>query len=281
MTSLVLKKEESKWQVVVAFVLFFLILFGSLYIVLSSWQFHSDWTQVYHKAAQVPFSPYVSGFLNAPWLAFLLHPFSYFSWQVGQALWLAISFSIITWYVYTENGNPLSVFLIITSIIGIQYIVTGQVDALVLVGYIMLKRNVQFSSLLLITKPQVAAMALLGDKVNWRVHLAELAFGLLVSFAVWGAWPVEMWYNIQSDLITSGNISLFPYTIPLGIYLGYLSYKKDNIMYGALATICFTPYLLIHSLLVHITILAPKINIKWQVVAYILSWAVYLLSLGG
>lgn len=283
MTTILLNSKEKNELNTIVFVCLFLFFAIIFFPLQNMWGYYNDWAQVFYVSGKMPLSPYFGYYVNTPWMAVVLAPFSLSTWQLGQSLWMAFSFTIIAHYLIKRGASPISLILVMTSSFAIEYLRAGQIDAIILLGYMMLEDGKRFSFVPLLVKPQLFIFSFVGKLKNkqWVFRTAfDGAVFFILSLAVWGNWIHDMYNAIVSSLVTGTNISPFPYLIPIGINLLYQSYKKQDIMYGAFATLFLTPYILIHSLVIHFAILATKIKIKYQIAIYIIGWVYFIYSKG-
>ena len=245
------------------------------------WGMATDWV-VFYSAGKSMLSPYIGYFINPPWMAAILSPFTEFGFEASHSLWMAFSLTIVVFFLYKNKVHPISIFLVLTSPFSFIYMYSGQIDTIVLIGYMMLEANTRFSILFLTIKPQVIIFSVIGrlNKESLVIFVVDGLIILSLSFVIWGMWIDDMYTALTNDLITTANISLFPYLIPVGIYLLYLSYKKQDTIYGAFATPCFTPYILPHSIFVLYALFVTRTKIKYQIIVYALSWVWFLKTKG-
>jgi len=99
-----------------------------------------------------------------------------------------------------------------------------------------------------------------------------------LSMAVWGFW----WRNIIGFAPNqSVNVSLFPYTIILGLPLLYFGLKRRSDAMLCAASLCLAPYFMITSLLPAIAAFIKEVDDwRWWVLIIVVSW-IYLLAARG
>ena len=253
-------------------------------------QAFTDWKEVFYIAGQQPLAIYDAGswqhaYNNPPWLAWILAPFTLFSTGTGLALWVTISIIVTFWGLRQQGAGMLTVLLVLLSPGFFRLIVHGQIDAFIYFGFVLLQekslRRQQLGLLLMSIKPQILGFGALVHFVyspqRWRL-IAPTAVLTLISFLIYGFWPLHIVQNSQWVLDAFFNISPWPYGIPIGIILLSLGLWKRNDHLGALSTLFLTPYLATHSLFPYTAVLMPLIAKKWQVLLFILLWVLTLVN---
>ncbi len=180
------------------------------------------------------------------------HWFNAFSWIVMAGAVLAADFAI-PWLILT------------LPVVWIFYY--GQVDNWVALGAVLglfaMKKNNQYlggaATLLLMAKPHLgAALALfyLWKFRGWKMFVLP-GIVLLISFGVFGFWPVPYVENILTNGVShlvraKSNISLFPWSLlvlpVLALYWKKLSFRQQVIAIYA-STCLIVPYVPVYSVL--------------------------------
>ncbi len=184
--------------------------------------------------------PWEEGMPLFPWATLILMPLRLFTARAATALLNAFSVVLIALLIKRFNGNVLLTVPVMLSPIGDRLFTTGQTDALILAGVLL---PAGFD-LLFFWKPQVTA------HVFWVRGLAQPKIYLVSGFAlfvfslvVWGNWPNAILQFGQTQLIAGWwNLSLWPYSIPIGIVMVYLSLKNKDVGYGIIASPLLFPY---------------------------------------
>ena len=159
--------------------------------------------------------------------------------------------------------------------------VYANIDWMVMLGVVIGGR---LGVILDTVKPQAGAFAIVAEvakKETWRERLKlvlPLAVLAVLSVPFLLPWLNRMFAVGESAQIRS--FSLFPYTIPLGIALLWLTWKRKEPLLGVFASLCLSPYFYIHSLMPALFLLGDR-NWKWGVVMNILLWGVFALILVG
>jgi hypothetical protein len=74
------------------------------------------------------------------------------------------------------------------------------------------------------------------------------------------------------------NVSLFPWGIPLGLYLLWRTWRNGDELAGAAATLALSPYFAMYSLAPLLALWIPRQRNIWLVVAaWVLSWVGYVI----
>lgn len=222
-----------------------------------------DWRVIFYLISKIPFAPYsFFEFVYLPWIALVLYPFSFFSEHVSLLLNLSICTIVFILLVLYKKGNLLSVALTLTSAPFLSLLINANIDWIPALG-LFFQNGV--GVIFLFAKPQVGFLAALDwylkEKEKLWFVLVPLIF-MLLSFLIWPSWPFEMLANIQeSKLAGKPNASLFPWTLPLGIFLViYIMWKRpeNGEILGALATLCVFPYYAYHSITLTFALVSAK-----------------------
>ena len=81
---------------------------------------------------------------------------------------------------------------------------------------------------------------------------------MLISFAVWGFWPMQILDNSGELRDRAWNFSPFPLGIPVAIYLLYKAWQSDDEVMAAAATPLLVPYFAPYSLVSLMALLASR-----------------------
>ena len=212
-----------------------------------------DWHEVYRPAALALLSgqnPYqVGGFLNPPWALFPLLPFALLPERIGRGLLFVTGLMITAWVAVKFGGNKSSLLPFLLSPPVIQGLYHGNIDWLVILGFTLPSSIGLF---FIILKPQLG----IGLAIYWfldsfrkkgiapTIQLflpATIAVGL--SFALFGFYPSQ----IPQGLITAGNASLWPASLPLGLVFLVKAIRESKIEYSLVASPLLSPYVILHS----------------------------------
>lgn len=239
-----------------------------------------DWRLGFYQVAKNPTRPYETGlFINPPWIALLLFPFRYFSQTTSLAINTSLNLMMIGLLVFERKGSPLSIFLALTSYPFMSMIANGNIEWVLALGFILQNK---WSVPLLLLKPQVGFLSILSwdsFRRNGLLFFVPSIFVVLASFVIWGNWVPDMLANVRSLQSTQGgmswNVSLFPWSIPIGLLLVFLIVKyrpADSEILGILATLCLVPYFAVYSL----GILYALISVSHKRIAVVLWFLLWL-----
>jgi hypothetical protein len=222
-----------------------------------------DWVGNFRPAALQWQDPYYRPGLifNPPWLFPLLYPLAVLPRSAGIGMLIMLSVLAIGLYV----KSPIKLLFVMASVSMATVIALGQLDALLLYG-LMIPSGLGIPLLLL--KPQGVFLAILPRLNRWSVLFTLLVF--VVSVLIWGDW----WTNVFAHRPNpKANMSLFPYTIPLGILLAYFGLKRKSDALLCSASLCFAPYFMAQSMLPAIAATIRETNNwRWWTVTVVGTW---------
>ena len=235
----------------------------------------SDFIDSFWPAAHFPFDPYrETSYLNPPWVALLLYPLTLLSERVAQALIAYLNLAATLLIVARYRGNRWSFVLTLTSAPFLSLLINGNMDWLPMLAFLL---PMQWGMLILLSKPQVGSMAgLVWFKQAKRKDLFFVpAIGFfLVSILVWGWWlPHMIGHSLQAGGRAVGpwNIAPFPWLTPIGLWLLYQAWKREDELIAVAATFCLVPYFAIYSLTVFFAMLTARAP-RLSVIAWIVLW---------
>lgn len=242
---------------------------------------NNDWTQTFAPMVKAILSgqnPYTSvyHYVNPPWLLLPLLPIFWAPW------WLAMLFPMaVLVFGAWQRRNPWLILIVATSFPFIALSIYANVDWVVLLGIIIRGPT---GTILVTTKPQAGAFSIIADlkeKPNWRrrvVFLIPLAVVVTVSTFFFPNWLFSMLDT--PNLVPERNVSLFPYTIPLGLLALWLCWRQAEPIWGVVASVSLSPYLYIHSLTPLLFLLTDR-DCRWGIIGSALTWVVVLLNVSG
>lgn len=224
-----------------------------------------DWSGSFFEAASNLKSPYGSNTFNPPWLYVLIHPLTWFGERIGVSLLIIATFVILAYYL----KDPKKMLAIGFSAPLVALVTLGQIDGLVLIGFLVPS---DYAPLFFLMKPQGIFLATLR-RISWK-SIAIVAIALILSFVIWGNWLME---GLDYLGLTNGdqNISLFPFTIPVGLCFLYTGLKRRSDACLCLASLCFSPYFMITSLLPFTAAAIKESENKHDWVAVVLATWIY------
>jgi hypothetical protein len=178
---------------------------------------------------------------------------------------------------YRFGASPVALGVWLASPPVLALLLTANVDWLVLVGLMF---PLPLGALLIGIKPQIGAVVLLWCGIElarqrkWRA--LALAFGPLaalsaVHLALFGLTPLRAARNVGY----SWNLSLWPWSIPLGLAAFALSLARRDGRWAMIAAPLLSPYVLLHSW--SIALLALAGHSRALMVVVIALWGMVLL----
>ena len=235
----------------------------------------SDFIDSFWPAAQFPLDPYrVASYLNPPWVALLLYPLTFLSERVAQAIIAFLNLAMTLLLIAKFKGGLRSFLLTISSAPFLSLLINGNIDWLPMIAFLI---PANWGLVLLLSKPQVGIMAGLvwfkQSKLSILLVLPASVL-LIVSFIIWGWWISNMLHGVLKSggkAVGPWNISPFPWLIPIGLFLLYQAWKKEDELIAVVATLCLVPYFAFYSLTTFFAMLtarAPRVSI----IAWIILW---------
>ena len=238
--------------------------------------YHSSF---YHSAGQF-LQPYEqTGFISPPWLALILYPLQLFPENIGSAINCSLGLVTIMLLVISRKGDHWAVLMVLTSFPFLSMLSNGNIEWVPAIGFLL--QN-EWGMPFLLTKPQTGFLVVLAWMTNKRKMILFSLAGLLtilISIIVWGNWLSKLMANVlsvslQEYSINDWNISLFPWTIPVGLVIVFVILKfrpqKQEIL-GCLATFCLSPYMAVYSLTIFYALLCSSYR-KWGVILWVAFW---------
>lgn len=246
-----------------------------LIVIVFAFPIGRDWqTWNVSGIAQIQ-APYtMPGFTGMPFAFFAL-PHSLLSIDIGNAVNLLLNILVIAAVarVYAGKGWHIAVAITMTSPMGINLIMSNNIDWIPLSAFLFTD---WMAYPLLAMKPNVlAGAALIRFKRNPSpLVLMPLIIMLIASIAIWGTW----WQHLGSGLKdVPWNFAPFPYMIPVGLFLLWKAWQKDDEIIAACATPFLVPYFAPYSLTgVHV-LLAARYR-KAAVWLWCFSWWFVIIS---
>lgn len=229
-----------------------------------------DWRDTYQPAALQLFkghSPFlVESFYNPPWILPLLYPLALLPTKLGGAIWCALTLVVFTIAAIRFGACGLALLAIVFSYPLAFMLFYGQIDALVVLGYLL---SPPLRLFLVLAKPQIG----MGIALFWGVEafrkggfkgLAKLFLPIALAYGIttvlYGPWYL-MGFRIISQSV---NASLWPMSLPIGLVLLVIALRKRQQGTAVLASPFLAPYLGPHSWVIPLLGLLPN---QWEVVA--------------
>lgn len=204
------------------------------------WQ---TWNVVTISQIQSPYS--MPDFTGMPFAFFML-PHALLNMDIGNTINLALNVLVIGTVAYKYGGRQWHIALAITMTtpMFVNLLMSNNIDWIPLSAFLVPD---WLAYPLLAMKPQMLGMsAVIRFKRNPQVtRLLPLVIVLILSVAVWGAW----WQHLGSGLTRlPWNFAPWPFFIPIGIYLLWIAWKRDDEIIAACATPFIMPYFAPYSL---------------------------------
>jgi hypothetical protein len=237
-----------------------------------------DWEVFYHAGRRV-FSreplygePVYDGFYfyNAPWFAALLAPLTLLPSKLGWAI-LSVSSLLLTMLVVRRwQGSLVQSALALLSPPMTYILLHGQLDALALAGILLPQA---YWGLAALNKPQVTFGLLFGprDRPTLIRMAAITALVVLLSFLLFGLWPLEVFR--QPGPVGAHNVwlGLWPYQVPIGIALVFWGINRRDERFLVAASPFFWPYAATSSLLGPWIVVGSLLK-DWQAAVVLAGW---------
>lgn len=234
-----------------------------------------DWT-IFNRVNWL--RPYADPlFANPPWIIFVT-PWLLLPLKLGASINRAVMVLIFLYHLKVNKVKPVAFLLLFTSAPFILLFTVNNIDYILLSGILL---PAELGLVVVALKPQVAFGGVIVwiyrymDKITNLIKMVIPITALLLgSFLLWGPWPLEMLSNGTGSGITQSghNISFWPWTIPLGVWLVVKALKDDDKLLAAVASPLLFPYLNTTSLSFTIAILLIRKDYKSTAWLYGASW---------
>jgi hypothetical protein len=208
-----------------------------------------DWEHFFRPATLLliqgknPFA--VWGFFSPPWALIPLITFAVLPAGVGLLLYAMIALLIFAVAAYRFGAKPWALALLVLAPHTIKTAVMGNIDALVVLGFLL---PPQIGVFLVLAKWQIGLpVALFWLVEAWRKGklrevlrvFAPVTIVTLLSFLLYGFWPLKS----LTAFGFSYNYSPFPYLLPVGFGLFWLALRRRQMRYAILSAPFLTPYI--------------------------------------
>lgn len=206
------------------------------------------------------------GFVNPPWTMLFLWPFSLPPFEIAVLLQLIVLLAAIIGVIFKfgdRQSTRLASLIVLTSPFALDNALQLNIDWIVVVALLL---PPAYCAPLLLTKPQNAIGYLLSLKWPQLVRWTAITLGLvLISFVLWGNWPLEWLENSNEKLVVwqiniAPNAFLgYPLAIILGIIVLVLALRRRDPVLSILAGMCFVPYLASYSAILPFALIAARL----------------------
>ena len=217
---------------------------------------NADWSGTYEGVGRSLLhgqSPYEQPlFVNPPWAALLVVPFAVLPSELGRGLLLVASVASLTYTAWRLHAPLLAVVALLLSPTAIGSLLAANLDAFVILGLFLPPAS---GLLLLMIKPQIG----LGPAIY---HLIDTWRKGRLSGVVRAFWPIAIAYSVSALLFpvwldrmfhkpaNVWNRTLFPYGIPVGMLLLWLSVRTRNVFWALASAPFLAPYVTFPTYLV-------------------------------
>lgn len=272
-----LEKLDSVEHFIIAAQIFAVIWWSVSSLLADSVRLWGDQFDIFMKLN--PLSPYsTGGFINPPWAAVILEPFSMFPISVSVYIQLSIYFIAIALIVRKYGGSILSVVIVLSSFVAFDNAIELNVDWISCIGIIA---PVWLGAIFLPIKPQLPMSYFLTLRLNQII----IATGSIICFsivvmAIWGFWPNDVAYAIQHNIAGQwANIApMYHIPVIMSVFIGITGIvygmKKGDPVIIMISWIFFVPYIKLYSLLVYMALSSAKWPVATAIVS-ILMWIIY------
>lgn len=203
-----------------------------------------DWINYFRPAVLALFNggdPYAFAVFNPPWVFAPLIPFALLPEPLGGVLVLAIAIFCVGFTIYRLGGRRIALVAILLSPLVLNSLVWGNVEWLALLGLVV---TPWLGLILLSLKPQITfiAIALIAIQNRQRPRIfVPLVIVFLASLLMFGLYPLRVLG--YGNYAASFNMSLFPFSVPLGFILAYQSLRSQKLRNAIAASPLFAPTL--------------------------------------
>jgi hypothetical protein len=234
----------------------------------SFWPLPAHWRDPYAEGATI------TGLSNPPWILLLL-PHALLSLPLSNAINLYLSIAVGILVIYKYRGGWQALVLTFTSPMFFDLARTNNIDWIPLAAFLL---PPMWGTPLLLIKPQVVGGALL---IWWKkqkfspLMFAPLAVVLVLSFIIWGFWPLRVAGLPPNAQVW--NFAPWPIGIPLGLYMLYRAWQKEDEILGAAATPFLVPYFAPYSLFPLMALISSKYR-REAFFVYVGFWAYLIIE---
>ncbi len=237
-----------------------------------------DWYDNFGLAVHVPLAPYqVPAYLSPPWFALILSPLGLFPSRLGQAINAYLNLAVAALVIARFRGGRWSFVLTFTSLPFAALILNGNVEWIPMLAMLLPR---PWGLPLLAAKPQAGGLVGLiwlkqaRDKVRLLLPLAVV---VSLSFVVWGWWPGRILANFAARPAEIGeDHSPWPWLVPVGLAALYQAWKKEDELAAIGATLCLSPYYIVHSVTLFFAMLSARTPRRAAVFSALLwMWVVW------
>lgn len=252
--------------------LFLFFSFFCYYVGLYDYLKITDWSGTFAIALKNLKNPYDYNFVNPPYALIFIIWGKFFSVNLGSFLNRIVLVLTSIIFLNRNNCNFYTSLLSLTSYPFILLLMLNNIDWITLLVFIL---PFEFGIIALFSKPQVLLFTGIIKFIKEKNKFRVIFFCLFVSIILFSLYP-NWKFNMPYD--TNGNVGhLFPYFVPFGLFLLYISIiKKDEFLAG-IATPFLMPYFGFWSFGITFQLIAVK-NKNIFFALWILTWIIGVLS---
>lgn len=215
-------------------------------------------------------------FLNTTWILIPFIPLTWLSLETSWGIFVLIAISSFAIAAYRLGATPASMGFFMTSPVVLHCLLNGNIDWIPLLGFGL---PPQIGLFFVLAKPQMGFVMVLlwawqaWKRDGWRELVrvfGPVTVALCITFALYGFWFLK-WANQSAEW---WNASLFPYSIPFGLFFAYRAFRTDDQRYAMPASPCLSPYLLFHSWVGALAALLK--SSKWTGLAVFALWGLVI-----
>lgn len=225
-------------------------------VYLASFLPSADWLQIYDQVPRLVLqghSPYDQQFFtNPPWTVLFLFPFAILPSSLSRGLIFVLCVLALIFMAWRLRAGRIALIAVLLSPTVIGSLIAGSFDLLLLPALFLPPALGLF---ILLIKPQVGVgVAVYYGALAWRKGgliallrvFSPVAGAFLVSAMIFPDW-INRLLNMPD---TVWNRSLFPFSVPVGLYCLWLAIRRKNVFYALLASPFLSPFITFYSYLV-------------------------------
>ena len=237
------------------------------YLLYPRLPFILDWTGIFAQLPAAWHNPYtITHFVNPPYIILFL-PYAWLPIRLSTAINAVLNISVLIIANRKFKGGLFGLVLIFSSAYFIRLLANDNIDWIPLLGVMC---PPWLGLILLSVKPQtLAGIGLIWLKKHGPKIFIPLVGVLIASLFIWRGWPLA-WLHSSKDFF---GYSIFPFLVPLGIFMLYKAWKSDDEILAAMATACFMPYFGLYSLTSVLAIAVSKYR-TWAIALWVVGWLV-------
>ncbi len=207
-----------------------------------------DWVESFRPATLeflAGHSPYsVTGFFNPPWTLIPFIPLALIPIKISNLILFDLGLASFVFILGKLKVRPLIALVFLFFPTTLMVLFTGNLEWLVMLGLVL---PPQIGLFFILIKPQVGiAMA-----IYWLITTPKkvktflpVVIAFLVSFAIYQDWILKLIIRgNKSGYYGTFDISFFPYLVPLGLALLFVSIRKHKDSYAYMASPFLAPYI--------------------------------------